>query len=78
MTASQPWSSSQRASATDVADDMTVAPAARTRSTSGATGSPKWKLTTSGRSSSTTWHRVSSKAMRPATGAELRSTPSSS
>ena len=38
MTASQPWSSSHRASATLVALDMTLAPVARTRSTSGAGG----------------------------------------
>ena len=53
MTTSQPWLSSQTASATIVADDITTAPVARTRSTSSGAGSPKWKLTTSGRHRST-------------------------
>ena len=61
MTTSQPWLSSQTASATIVADDKTTAPVARTRSTSSGAGKPKWKLTTSGRHRSTTLQASSSK-----------------
>src|SRR6476660_8306188 len=60
MTTSHPWLSSQTASATVVADDSTTAPVARTRSTSSGAGSPKWKLTTSGRQRSTSWQASSS------------------
>ena len=52
MIASTPCAASHCASATVVADDHTCAPARRTRSSSGAGGRPKWKLTTSGRSAS--------------------------
>ena len=59
MIASQPRSSSQRASATVVADAMTRQPAALTRASNAGAGKPKWKLTTSGLASSTTLHMSS-------------------
>ena len=52
ITASTPRCSSQSASSTVVALERMRAPLARTRSSSGSSGSPKWKLTTGGRSSS--------------------------
>ena len=78
ITASQPWSSSHRASATVVALDTTVAPVARTRSTSVSAGRPKWKLTTFGASSSTTSVSAASNGVRPVDGPPASaSTPSS-
>ena len=68
MTASQPCSARWRASATVVAEAITAAPAARTRATSGGDGSPKWKLTTRGRHSSTIAHIASSNGRRVAAG----------
>ena len=64
MMTSAPFSSSQIASFTIVADDITIAPAALTRLTSAASGRPKWKLTTSGFNSSTTAHIASSNGAR--------------
>ena len=60
MTISAPWSSNQRASATVVAEDITRQPADLMRASSDGAGRPKWKLTTSGRAVSTTWHIESS------------------
>ncbi len=65
MIASTPCAASHRASATVVADDHTCAPDARTRSSKGAGGSPKWKLTTSGRSASITVAASSPNGNRP-------------
>ena len=48
--------SSQRASATVVAETMTMQPESFTRVNQPVAGNPKWKLTTSGLSSSTTEH----------------------
>ena len=64
MIASQPHSSSQRASATVVADDMILAPVAFTRSSNVASGRPKLKLTTSGRKSSTSAQNSASNGAR--------------
>ena len=64
MIASQPCPSSQTASSTVVAEAMTFAPVARTRARSPGSGSPKWKLTTSGRNSSTRVQKASSKGAR--------------
>ncbi len=69
ITASQPRASSQRASSTVVAEETTLAPAARTRASSAASGRPKWKLTTSGLSDSTTAQVASSNGARLANGA---------
>ena len=78
MTTSQPWLSSQTASATIVADDITTAPVARTRSTSSGAGRPKWKLTTSGRQRSTSRQASSSNGcLGGPDDARARSTPSS-
>src|SRR5436189_29546 len=52
MMASTPFSSSQIASFTMVADEITTQPAALTRLSSAVSGRPKWKLTISGFSSS--------------------------
>ena len=54
--ASTPCSSSQRASVTVVAELRITQPAALRRSTRDFSGNPKWKLTTSGLSSTTTSH----------------------
>ena len=64
MMTSAPFSSSQIASRTMVADDITMQPAALTRFTSAGSGRPKWKLTTSGFSSSTSSHIASSNGAR--------------
>ena len=78
MIASQPCSSSQTASATVVAEETIFAPVARTRSRSAGSGRPKWKLTTSGRNSSTSAQKASSKGARwPAGVGASGSRPSS-
>jgi hypothetical protein len=64
MTASTPRRSSHRASSTVVAVAMTMAPAALTRASSASSGRPKWKLTISGRTSSTTAHAAESNGWR--------------
>src|SRR5215472_15630688 len=64
MIASHPWSSSQRASSTEVAEEVIFAPALRTRATKFLSGRPKWKLTTSGWNSMTRSHILSSKEAR--------------
>ena len=70
ITASTPRVSSQRASATVVAEDNIFAFDFLTRSSNVVEGKPKWKLTTSGRYSSTISHKPSSKdARRPRLGA---------
>ena len=78
MMASAPFSSSQIASRTMVADPSTIAPAALTRASSAGSGRPKWKLTISGFSSSTSAHIAASNGARLAavTGA-AGSSPSS-
>ncbi len=65
MIASTPCAASHCASATVVADDHTCAPERRTRSSSGAGGSPKWKLTTAGRSASIASAASSPNGSRP-------------
>ncbi|MNP46817.1 hypothetical protein D3C76_1408410 [compost metagenome] len=78
MIASQPWRSSHSASSTVVAEDSTFAPVALTRASSDASGRPKWKLTTSGRSSSTRAHRSASNGARLEAGyGASKSAPSS-
>ncbi len=66
ITPSTPCASSQRASATVVAEERVKAPAALTRASKPGCGKPKWKLTTAGRASSTTTHMASSKGARAA------------
>ena len=61
---SAPFSSSQIASLTMVAGDITMQPAALTRAKSAASGRPKWKLTTSGFNSSTKAHIATSNGAR--------------
>ena len=68
ITASTPRASSHRASAVVVAEEITLAPEALTRSSSAGSGRPKWKLTTSGRSASTRAQKLSSKGVRPPIG----------
>ena len=65
MMPSAPCASSQRASATLVALDSTIAPVTLTASSSGAGGRPKWKLTTGGRCFCNSVSAVSSKGRRP-------------
>lgn len=68
----------QTASATVVADDMTRAPVALTRLSKSSSGKPKWKLTTSGRISSTMAQKSSPKGARfEVGGAPVGSSPSS-
>jgi hypothetical protein len=64
MMASTPRASSQRASAAVVAELMITQPASLTRVTKASSGRPKWKLTTSGLSSSTASQKTASKAAR--------------
>jgi hypothetical protein len=63
--ASTSCAASHCASATVVADDHTCAPTRRTRSSRGAGGNPKWKLTTSDRSVSITSAASSPNGSRP-------------
>lgn len=72
ITASAPFASSQSASATVVAHDRTLQPAARTRSSSSRSGSPKWKLITCGLVCSTTSHSADPKGGR-STGGDVKS-----
>ncbi len=77
ITASQPRASSQRASSTVVADERIFAPVPFIRSTNLDSGSPKWKLTTSGLSSTTRSHRRLSNGDRGAPAVCVSSSPSS-
>ena len=73
-----PARSSHRASSTVVADEITFAPQPRTRASSSADGSPKWKLTTAGRTPPSTSAASALNGARPARGDRARSSPSSS
>jgi hypothetical protein len=68
MTASTPCDSSQRASSTVVAEETMRRPVARTRASSAGAGRPKWKLTTAGRTASTTAALSASNGCLPGPG----------